>query len=455
MALKFDYTHLLYSNKIQTGIKPEELENSRARCEDAHRKILEDRKNNVLGFYELPDFDTSKIRAFVDEVREEFDTMVVLGIGGSALGNRALYTALKTEKGLDRKLFIADNVDPYMMKDILDQVELPRTLFNVITKSGTTAETMSTYLIVLNMLRDVFGPKYKKHVVVTTDAEKGFLRQLIKKEGYRDFEVPGNVGGRFSVLTDVGLVSSAFVGIDIDKLLAGAKAMRTRCENDDVLKNPGYLNALLHVLYMEKGMNISVMMPYSNPLYDMADWYRQLWAESLGKMNDLNGNKVFTGQTPVKALGTTDQHSQVQLYVEGPNDKVTTFLGLEKFTWDYEIPGIYPERDEVNYLGGQSLSHLLNVERQATEIALTDAGRPNCTILFPTLDEYHLGEFIFMYEVQTVFAGKLLNIDPLDQPGVEAGKIATYAMMGKKGFEQRRADIEAFMKSKAEKGKIL
>ncbi len=455
MALKFDYTHLLYSDSIPSGIKPQEIEKNRARCEEAHRKIINDRENDILGFYELPDFDTSKIHAFVNEVLDEFDCMVVLGIGGSALGNRALYSALKTEKGLDRKLFIADNVDPYMMKEILDQVELPRTLFNVITKSGTTAETMSTYLIVLNILRDVFGPDYKKHVVVTTDAEKGFLRQLIKKDGYRDFVVPGNVGGRFSVLTDVGLVSSAFAGIDIDKLLEGAKAMRKRCENEDVMKNPAYLNALLHVLYMEKGMNISVMMPYSNPLYDMADWYRQLWAESLGKRYNVDGEEIFVGQTPVKALGTTDQHSQVQLYVEGPNDKVTTFLGLEKFTWDYEIPGIYPERDEVNYLGGQSLSRLLNVERQATEIALTDAGRPNCTILFPTLDEHHLGEFIFLYEVQTVFAGKLLNIDPLDQPGVEAGKIATYAMMGKKGFDTRRKEIEQFMQSKAEKGKVL
>ena len=455
MALKFDFTHLLYSETIPNGIKPDEIEKNRARAEDAHRKIINDRKNDILGFYELPDFDTKKIHAFVNDVREDFDCMVVLGIGGSALGNRALFTALKTEKNLDRKLYIADNVDPYMMKEILDQVELPRTLFNVITKSGTTAETMSTYLIVLNMLRDVFGPDYKKHVVVTTDAEKGFLRQLIVKEGYRDFVVPGNVGGRFSVLTDVGLVSSAFVGIDIDKLLEGAKAMRTRCENEDVMKNPAYLNALLHVLYMEKGMNISVMMPYSNPLYDMADWYRQLWAESLGKRYDVDGNEIFVGQTPVKALGTTDQHSQVQLYVEGPCDKVTTFLGLETFTWDYEIPAIYPERDEVNYLGGQSLSTLLNVERQATEIALTDAGRPNCTILFPTLDEHHLGEFIFLYEVQTVFAGKLLNIDPLDQPGVEAGKIATYAMMGKKGFDARRKEIERFMKSKIEKGKIL
>jgi len=253
------------------------------------------------------------------------------------------------------------------------------------------------------------------------------------------------VGGRFSVLTDVGLLSSAFVGIDIDELLAGAGTMRDLCATPDIKQNPAYLMGLTHYLYMKEGKNISVMMPYANSLYDMADWYRQLWAESLGKKYNLNNEEVFVGQTPVKALGTTDQHSQVQLYREGPNDKVTTFLTVDNFKQDYNIPLIYPDRDEVNYLGGQNLSKLLNTERLATEIALSKSDRPNCNITFPKINEKNLGEFIMLYEIMTVFTGALLEIDPLDQPGVEEGKIATYALMGKKCYDKEREEIEKIL----------
>ncbi|MCD4828550.1 MAG: glucose-6-phosphate isomerase [Candidatus Cloacimonetes bacterium] len=455
MSLRYDYTNLLHSNAIPCAPREEDLAQHETACKAAHHAILSDRKNDVLGFYDLPDQDTSRIKQPLARLHDRFDEMLVLGIGGSALGNRALYTALRTAKGLEPKLHVCDNVDPLMLKAILDDANLDRTLVNVITKSGTTAETMSVFLIVLDIMQQRFPADYQQRVIVTTDAEKGFLRQVVRQGDYTDFLVPDNVGGRFSVLTDVGLVSSAFAGLDIDALLAGAAAMRTRCECDDIWRNPAYLNGLLHYLHMRQGKNISVMMPYANALYDMADWYRQLWAESLGKRHTVDGREVFVGQTPVKALGTTDQHSQVQLYTEGPNDKVHTFLVVEDFGFDYTIPNLFPERDEVNYLGGQPLSHLLNIEALATEMALTRAGRPNCTIIFPTLDEYHLGEMIFLYEVQTVFTGKLLGVNPLDQPGVEAGKVATYGMMGKQGFDEQRREADSYIEQKASRGKVL
>jgi len=455
MSLRYDFTNLLHSHLVKCGIREEELVAHTGACLAAHQGILADRRANIMGFYEQPDQDTRRITDFIHRVSDDFDEMLVLGIGGSALGNRALYTAMRARKGLRRKLHVCDNVDPLMLRSILDEADLSRTLVNVITKSGTTAETMSVFLIVLEILKERFPQDYVRRVVITTDAEKGFLRQVVRQGGYADFLVPDNVGGRFSVLTDVGLVSSAFAGLDINALLAGAAAMRARCEREDVLANPAYLNGLLHYLYMKQGKNISVMMPYANALYDMADWYRQLWAESLGKRHTTAGREVFVGQTPVKALGTTDQHSQVQLYAEGPNDKVHTFLVIEDFGCDYVIPNLFPDRGEVNYLGGQPLSKLLNAEALATEMALTAAGRPNCTITFPTLDEYHLGEFLFLYEVQTVFTGKLLEVNPLDQPGVEAGKIATYAMMGKAGFDEKRREVEAYMADKKQRGKLL
>lgn len=444
MSLRFNFTNLFETDLIKTGLN-RDLTKYQAMVDKAHQTILQQREANILGFFDLPEKNTERINTYINSINDDFDSIVVIGIGGSALGNKALYSALKTEKGLTKKLFVADNVDPTLIYDILAQIELKRTLFNVVTKSGTTAETMSVYLLILQILKEAFPDDYKKHIVITTDKEKGFLREIIRKEGYYDFEVPDNVGGRFSVLTDVGLLSSAFVGANIDQLLTGAGTMRDLCATSDIEQNPAYLLGLTHYLYLKEGKNIAVMMPYANALYDMADWYRQLWAESLGKKYNLNNEEVFVGQTPVKALGTTDQHSQVQLYREGPNDKVVTFLEVETFKYDYTIPNLYPDRDEVNYLGGQTLSKLLNTERLATEIALSKSDRANCNIQFPKINEKNLGEFIMLYEIATVFTGALLEINPLDQPGVEEGKIATYALMGKRGYDQVRAELEEIL----------
>lgn len=446
--LRFEHFNLLHSETLPTAIPAAKVKDYYYACLQAHEEIQADRHAKILGFYELPEYDVAPIKDFVAGLNPKFDTLVVLGIGGSALGNRALYSALKTERELPRRLFVYDNVDPVFLHEILSQLNLDTTLFNIITKSGTTAETMASYMILADLIRKRHPSDYTRRLIITTDREKGFLRQVIKNEGYPSFVVPDNVGGRFSVLTDVGLLSSAFTGIDISQLLKGAASMRRRCEELDILANPAYLNGLIHYLYMREGKNISVMMPYSNSLYDLADWYRQLWAESLGKRHDIKGREVFVGQTPVKALGTTDQHSQVQLYTEGPNDKVFTFLSVENFAHDYTIPNLHPEREEVSYLGGRKLSELLNAERLATEIALSKAKRPNCNVVFPAIDEFHLGEFIMMYEIQTVFTGKLLHIDPLNQPGVEAGKIATYALMGKSGFDKERGEIRQYLENR-------
>lgn len=448
MELRFDYQNLLYSNLIRCGITEDAIKDMHNKCLEAHQDIENDRRADILGFYELPQQDVSPILDYLTSIEDRFDTMVVLGIGGSALGNKAVYSALKTELELKKKLLVCDNVDPTMLYDILEQINWDTTVFNLISKSGTTSETMAAYMIIADILRQKFPSDYKQRMIITTDRQKGFLRDIINKEDYPSFVVPDNVGGRFSVLTDVGLVSSAFVGLNIKALLSGAESMLLRCDQTDVMSNPAYQNGLLHYSFMRQGKNISVMMPYANPLYDCADWYRQLWAESLGKRYNRLGKEVFVGQTPVKALGTTDQHSQVQLYTEGPNDKVFTFLTVEKFQHDYIIPDVHPDREEVNFLANKPLSRLLNTERLATEIALTRAGRPNCNITFPELNEYTLGQFIMMYQIQTVFTGKLLNINPLDQPGVEAGKISTYAMMGKTGFEKELEYIDDYLKQR-------
>jgi glucose-6-phosphate isomerase len=439
---------------MKDGLTIQDIENTAGLCKQAWKLFNAKRATDPLGFYDLPDSDIKHITSYIKKIQKQFTTMVVLGIGGSALGNKAVYSALKTQKKL-KKLYVYDNVDPYLWAEILETIDTKKTIFNCITKSGTTAETMASFMFVINYLRENFPNDYKDRLIITTDAEKGFLRKVIQDEGFADFVVPDDVGGRFSVLTDVGLVSSAFVGIDIKGLLVGAKKMRKHCDEKNIFKNPAMLIALTHVLYMNGGKNISVMMPYSNALYDMADWYRQLWAESIGKMFDYDGKVVRVGQTPVQALGATDQHSQVQLYVEGPKDKVFTFIMVEKYSKDFTIPHVYTDRSEVNYLCGKTFSNLLNTECLATEVALTDSGSPNMTIKFDEINAENIGAFIYLYESATVFAGYMLNINPLDQPGVEAGKIATYALMDKVGFEKEKQKIEKYIKAKEKQGQIL
>jgi len=339
------------------------------------------------------------------------------------------------------RILVLDNVDPDMVSSILGELDLKNTVFNVISKSGTTAECMSNYLIARGLL-DKLGLAASEHFIFTTDSEKGVLREIADREKIRTLTIPDDVGGRFSVLTSVGLLSALAEGIDIDGLYEGARFGRERYLRDNVKSNPALVNALIHYAYMKKGYNISVMMPYSNRLYTLADWYRQLWAESLGKKFDFNGRIVHTGQTPIKALGAIDQHSQVQLYNEGPKDKVITFIKLEDFGNQLTVPFIHSDVEALSYLNGVELAELLNAELRGTSIALASNGIPNLTITFPQIDAFHVGEFIISYEIQTAIAGSMLRINPYDQPGVELGKKLTYAFMGRRGYEEIRDRYE-------------
>jgi len=378
---------------------------------------------------------------------QKYENLIVLGIGGSALGNIALQSALnpathnlqppKVRNG--PRIFVVDNVDPVYLDSILKICDPKKTLFNVVSKSGETAETAAQFMIIRERLQAALGKKWASHVVAITDPEKGTMRTICDQEGITTLPVPDGVGGRFSSLSPVGLFSAAAAGIDIEAMLDGAAAMDTRCSNEDLHQNPAAMLALLLVeMGTRKGKPNHVMMPYCNALYNMADWYRQLWAESLGKKFDLNNEVVFAGFTPIKALGATDQHSQVQLYREGPNDKVFMFLEVEEFDTDITIPTSADGKaiEAVQYLEGQSLATLLSAEKRATEYALLDSVRPNLTIKFPKVDAHHIGEFIALWQIATAYAGHMLNIDPYDQPAVETGKKATFGLMGREGYSE-------------------
>ena len=303
---------------------------------------------------------------------------------------------------------------------------------------------MGTFLLAKDFLEKNIGESWRDNIVITTDAVKGDLRKIADDEKIVTFAVPDGVGGRFSVLSPVGLLPAACASIDIKELLDGAAVMDKRLESSNVMDNPAYLYSMYQYLHdIELKKPISVMMPYSSGLCGLADWYRQLWAESLGKKLDLNGKQVHVGTTPVKALGVTDQHSQVQLYVEGPFDKVFIILAVGTFYNELPMKPSFSGKDALDYLGGRTMEELLEAERLGTIHALTKNKRPNMTIIFPNISPFTVGQFMYAFEVATVFSGGLYNINPLDQPGVEEGKIAAFALMERPGYENIAADIRS------------
>jgi glucose-6-phosphate isomerase len=453
--ITLDYNNMLSPRLGGRGIDPAALDGMAERFREAHADTRRRREAGELGFFELPGHEETlrQIEQFADGAGQAFSDVVVLGIGGSALGMIALRSALlkpawnelsDEQRDFFPRVHVLDNVDPATLGPLLERLDLGRTLFNVVSKSGGTAETMSQYLVVRRMLEDRLGEHYRRHLLFTTDPEKGVLRQLARAEEIAALPIPANVGGRFSVLSAVGLLPAALVGIDVRALLAGAREMTERCETDDLRRNPaGLFAALQYLADTEARAPIHVMMPYSDRLRDVADWFRQLWAESLGKQRTRGGEEVFVGPTPVKSLGATDQHSQVQLYIEGPFDKTITLLAETERETDLEIPGVYPELGELGYLGGHTLGGLLRTELLATEAALTRRGRMNMMIEVERVDAHALGGLFMLLQIATVYGGFFYGVDPLDQPGVELGKQLTYGIMGRAGFEEQRQEWEA------------
>ena len=396
------------------------------------------------------------VKEYAALVQNRFDNILVLGIGGSALGGLAVTHALlrpywnllsKEERNGYPRIFFLDNIEPDSMASLLEILDLKKTLVNVITKSGDTAETMAQYMIVKDMLEKELGDDYRKNIVATTDKRTGILRQISEQEGYKTFVVPDDVGGRFSVFSAVGLLPFALVGIDIDEITNGIKDMDLALKNTDIYNNIAAQNALIHFLSdIKNGKNITVMMPYSSRLQYVSDWFVQLWAESLGKGKNLQGENIQTGPTPIKALGATDQHSQMQLFNEGPNNKIINFIRVEEFHKNLEIPEVV-EYTGIGYLGGKTMNDLLNAEADSTTASLSDYSRPTVTITLPKIDGYHIAQLLYMLEVQTAIAGALYNVDTFAQPSVEQSRNYIYALMGRAGYEESAKALQQKMSS--------
>ena len=454
MNLKFDYNNMMKDAIGDKGICSCAFEKQAALIAKAHKNVMDNRGKGWQEWCDLPfvggDY-LDEIISYCGEIGKKADSFVLFGIGGSALGPLAVATSLlhlhhnelPRELRKAPKLYVEDNVDPERMQALLDVIDLKSAYFNVVTKSGETSETLSQFLILYALLKKELGAEEaKKRIIVTTTIGKGTLYNVAVKEGFKIYGVGAGVGGRFSVLCPVGLVTFAVLGFDIKAMLKGAAELSKVSENADVRKNPALLTAFLQYEAMKKGCNVSVLMPYADSLKYMADFYCQIWGESLGKAVDLDGKTVNAGQTPAKALGVTDQHSQVQLYTEGPYDKEVTFLAVENYR-DKVVITDDKNVDACDFLKGHTMNELINAERKATEFALKKAQRANFTITLPSVNEETIGELLMYFMYETAFTGALLNIDTFNQPGVEEGKKATFAMLGRAGYEKKMEEINA------------
>ncbi len=429
MAFTLDVTSMT-EPAVPAGVRDDDWPDLAARFRAAHAAVTAIAATGVYGYRELEAqaAERSRVIAFAESVQGRYDDIVVLGIGGSSLGAIALRTALlptawnartTEQRGGRPRLHVLDNVDPRTIGGVLSMLTLSRTLFVVISKSGGTIETMAQYLVVRERLLNA-KLDLARHFAFVTDPAKGVLRAIATRDGIPAFAVPPNVGGRFSVLSPVGTLPAALCGMDVEDLCAGARVVRDATMGVDLEQNAAGLFATLQWrAHAQAGQGMHVMMPYSDALRDLAPWFVQLWAESLGK-EDADG--VHVGPTPIVSVGPTDQHSQVQLFMEGPADKTVTFLRVERSADDVPIPRLEQGEKALAFLGGHTLGELLDVECRATASALARAGRPSMTMTLDAADAWHLGGLMMWLMQATTLAGALYRVNPLDQPGVELGK---------------------------------
>ena len=434
-TITLDISNSLKSSRSRGGLEKKAVSKTASELGRYNKSLWK----NPYGFMELPEkrFQFGTIKKLAARCkRGRIKNLVLLGIGGSSLGTETIFDALlhpfhnygsDIRKGLPQ-YFILDNIDPHTINRIFDIVrkDLEHTLLVVISKSGETPETISQFMIFKKLMEK--GKGFRERIILITDQTKGILKQIADKEGYDVLNVPEGVGGRFSVLTPVGLFPSALMGIDIDDIAQGALDMSSHIRKAKYTDNMAI--ALASILYLmdKSGRNIHVIMPYCERLSGFADWFRQLEAESLGKN--------CCGPTPTKAMGVTDQHSQLQLYVDGPRDKCIMLLYSARER--RPIPNTFPYIDSLDYLAKKDLNELFHAEFLGTSLSLIEAGTPSFTVLLNDINAYNLGALFFLYEMAIAYLGHLYTINPFDQPGVELGKVYTKAIMGKAGLEKQK-----------------
>lgn len=435
----YNYNNLLAQNLGNAnGISLDEIKNFENEINFAYGTVFDNPCADTTAIIEaLDNTDFAEIEKYAKVVRDTCENFVVLGIGGSALGANAIFRALchfrhnelPREKRNAPRFYVEDNVDPTRLNALLDVIDLTKTIFCVVSKSGNTTETLSQFFAFQKLVENAVGEEWREHFVVVSENNNGKLNTYAEQNGLKRFFISPKLGGRYSVLSPVGLLPASVLGLDILAMVEGAKQMYNSAQNKDIRKNAPLLSATLNFLNYKHGKSISVMIPYSESLDLIGDWYGQLWAESLGRTVTQNGQEIKIGQTPIKAVGTSAQHSQFQLYLDGPSDKIVTFIGVQKFKNDIDLPS------ELNSLFGQNVTQnktfadLFNIERTASTIALTSYQCPNETIMINEINENVIGKIFMFFMLKTIFIGGLMGISPYNQPAVESIKIGVKVIL--------------------------
>jgi glucose-6-phosphate isomerase len=467
MGIRFDFNNMFSFSVGEHGVSQQDIDEiiSDARKADSHlKKIIADPRARIklnLEWVKLPEQDKEVItgvQKLAGQIRAKYENVLFLGIGGSYLGLKAAQDALcppyynefKSLRKKSPRIYLeGNNLDPDTLRVLLKNLNPKKTFVVVISKSGETTETKAAFIVVRAWLKKAIGVKYGRQILAITDPDSGSLRKIVEAEqkkdalSFRSLPFLKGVGGRFSEF-NMGLLHLAIVGVNIPEMFSGAKEMFDRCSQDDLLKNPAYMYALLHtILYRKKAKSLAILMPFSQALKSTADWYVQLLAESLGKKYHrkievgkdgvenwlADKEDLFNqGRTPISAAGTNDLHSIQQNNVEGENNKVVTFIRVEEFKTDLSILG------SGDLLSGKKFSRLMQLAQEATEWALASQLRPNCTIIMPELSAYNWGALLFFFEMATAFEGELQNVNAFDQPGVEGYKNYMYYKLGKPGI---------------------
>jgi glucose-6-phosphate isomerase len=388
------------------------------------------------------DTDIAKdVEAYAKSIDGKFDQVLHIGIGGSALGPAALMEALcpsywnelsREQRGGRPRLYVIDNVDSDKLASLMTLIDFKHTLIHVVTKSGGTMETLSAFLVLKEKLEAAVGKEQaQKQIVVTTDPEKGMMRELAIENNWQSFPVQADVGGRFSIFSPVGLLPAALLGISPTELLNGIRDIIPAMQSESLTDNIAAQAALLNYVAYRQGKVKAVFMPYSAKLALTADWFVQLWAESLGKRQNVRGEDVYVGQTPIRAVGATDQHSQLQLFNEGPFDKILTLLYVSKTKHTLPIPNDFVGKSTLDPLRGITMDELMQAEGQGTRDSLVQNHRQVLAFTLDTLDTKTYAQLLYVLQIQTALAGFLLDIDPFDQPGVELSKKLTVQYLAK------------------------
>ena len=447
--IKFDYS------KALKFFNQSEIDCMQSYIDVAH-DMLHDKTglgNDFLGWVDLPkNYDKeefNRIKRVSEKIKSDSDVLLVIGIGGSYLGARAAIemighsfrnNLLKSDRKSPEIYFVGNNISSTYIMDLFDIIKDKDISINVISKSGTTTEPAIAFRIFKDFLEKKYGKlEASKRIYATTDAKNGALRQLANEEGYETFIIPNDVGGRFSVLTAVGLLPIAVSGIDIDKIIKGAKDAYETFKNKDLKVNESYQYAVIRNILHKKGKNIELLVNYEPQLHYIGEWWKQLFGESEGKDNK--------GIFPSTVDFSTDLHSMGQYIQEGQRILFETVINVEHSRRDITIEKLDVDLDELNYLAGKTLNFINHKATQGTILAHTDGNVPNLVINIPRLDEYNFGYLVYFFEKACAISGYLLGVNPFDQPGVEAYKRNMFALLGKYGYEKEREKLEKRLNS--------